>query len=111
MSRPELHDETVKVILAVLEGIAIPHASTVAHDETRTRVLHDRLMHVQVMLESLLGSACPNVDDAVAYLREKLNEHPPIGYVTQNQARRRCEAGATWMQAVSLDYQDKEADQ
>lgn len=111
MSRPELHDETVKVILAVLEGIAIPHASTVAHDETRTRVLHDRLIHVELMLESLLGSACPNVDDAVAHLNEKLAEHPPIGYVSQKKAHQRIKAGATWADAVSLDYQDKEADQ
>lgn len=107
MNRPDLHNETIKVILAVLEGIAIPHAATVKHDETRTRVLQDRLMHVTVMLESLLGSAAPDVDDAISYLQEKLAEHPPIGYVTQKQARRRCDAGATWMEAVSLDYRDQ----
>ncbi|MBD2894765.1 hypothetical protein amrb99_36920 [Actinomadura sp. RB99] len=110
MNRPELHDETVKLILAVLEGIAIPYASTVAHDETRTRVLHDRLIHVQVMLESLLGSACPNVDDAVSHLNEKLAEHPPVGYISQKQAHRRIKAGATWSEAVSLDYRDQEGD-
>ncbi|HEU5024631.1 MAG TPA: hypothetical protein VFV01_06875 [Spirillospora sp.] len=106
MNRPDLHDDTVKVILAVLEGIAIPYAATTAHDETRTRVLHDRLIHVQVTLESLLGSAAPDVDDAVSYLQEKLAEHPPVGYITKKQAHRRIKAGATWMQAVSLDYRD-----
>ncbi|MBD2897355.1 hypothetical protein amrb99_63150 [Actinomadura sp. RB99] len=111
MNRPDLHDETVKVILAVLEGIAIPHAATVAHDETRTRILHDRLMHVVVMLESLLGAARPDVDDAVSYLQEKLAEHPPVGYITQKRAHRRLKAGATWLEAVSLDYRDQEADQ
>ncbi|MFA1551982.1 hypothetical protein [Actinomadura chokoriensis] len=104
-----LSNETVKVVLAVLDGLAIPYAATVAHDETRTRILRDRLTHVVVMLEGLLRSGRPNVDDAISYLEEKLSEHQPIGYVTDQQARRRCEAGATWTDAVSLDYQGPEA--
>lgn len=109
MSRPDddiLPTETVKLILAVLDGIAIPYAANVAHAETRTRILHDRVMHVVVMLETLLGSGCPDVDEAVAYLEEKLDEHPPVGYVTQKQALRRIKAGATWAEAVSLEYRD-----
>ncbi|KAB2341867.1 hypothetical protein [Actinomadura rudentiformis] len=101
-----LPSETVKIILAVLDGIAIPHAATVEHDETRTKILLDRVMHVTVMLESLLGSGCPNIDDAVSYLEEKLAEHQPVGYVSQKAARRRIEAGATWSEAVSLDYRE-----
>lgn len=85
----ELSHETNELILAVLDAITIPHAATVEHDETRTRILLDRVMHLRVSLETLLGSACPDVTDAIKELRERLSEHEPIGYVTQKQAHRR----------------------
>ncbi|RKS76494.1 hypothetical protein BZB76_1850 [Actinomadura pelletieri DSM 43383] len=100
----ELSHETNELVLAVLNAIVIPHAATAAHDQTRTRILLSRVAHLQFTLETLLGSACPDVHDAAQTLEEKLAEHPPIGYVTNKEARRRCAAGATWAEAVSLDY-------
>lgn len=100
----ELSNETNELIVAVLNAIDIPYAATVAHDETRTRILLARVLRLQISLEQLLGSECPSVTDAVKELEEKLHEHQPIGYVTRKEAKRRCDAGASWAEAVSLGW-------
>jgi hypothetical protein len=102
----ELSHETNELVLAVLNAIDIPYAATVAHDETRTRILLARVMHLRISLETLLGSKHQDVTDAIKDLEERLSEHEPIGYVTNKEAHRRIKAGATWSEAVSLDYRD-----
>lgn len=100
-----LNDETRAVVDVVLEALDIPHAATVGHDETRTEVLIHRIMHLQVCMESLAdGDNDGWLDARLTYLRERLAAHPPVGYVTSKQARERTEAGASWPDAVSLDY-------
>lgn len=109
MTARELSDDTVKLITGVLDAIAVPHAATVTGDETRTRVLNSRVTALKLVLETLLGSACPDVSEAMEDLQTVLAEFPTIGYVTQRQAKQRLDAGASWSEAVSLDYQDGEA--
>lgn len=107
-----LNPETRAVIDTVLEAIDIPYAATVGHEETRARILGERIMQLKVSLR-LIAEADDRRDrfmdekftDGLAYLRKCLAEHPPTGYVTAQQARDRTAAGASWPEAVSLNYQ------
>jgi hypothetical protein len=101
--------ETRAVVDAVIEALAIPYAATEGHERTRQAILGHRARHLLVCMHRLADDGRP-LEPAwhLDYLREMLAGHPPAGYVTVEQARERCAAGATWMQAVSLDY-DQEA--
>jgi hypothetical protein len=71
---------------AVREALAIPHAATVGDDETRVKILLERVGHVVVMLGSILAEdATADVPWSVAYLRARLAEHPPAGYKTWDE--------------------------
>lgn len=106
-----LSAETRAVIDAVLEAIDIPYAASIGHEETRARIMGERIMQLKVSLR-MLAEASDRGDrfigetltEGLAYLREQLAEHPAEGYVTAEQAHERCEAGATWTDAVRLDY-------
>ncbi|MGI5325509.1 hypothetical protein [Actinomadura nitritigenes] len=106
-----LSAETRAVIVAVLDAVDIPYAATVAHEETRAKILADRVMHLVVHLRSVAdrGHADALARD-LEYLRERLDENPAAGYVTSEQARARCDAGAGWMDAVRLDYDSPAVD-
>ncbi|TDB83571.1 hypothetical protein E1264_27950 [Actinomadura sp. KC216] len=97
-----LNEETRAVIDAVLEALAIPHAATVGHEETRAKILDERLSLTVVVLENV---AMRGFDLAwsLECLRERLAEHPPTGYVTHDQAKERTAAGASWVEAVRRD--------
>lgn len=104
-----LTSDTRAVLEAIHEAIAIPYGATTAHERTRAEILSERLMHTVVCLESLLRrDNAAELPGTLEYLREMLAKHPAAGYVTTDQARRRVDAGATWMEAVSFDYQDEE---
>lgn len=105
-----LNDETRALLDVVLEAIDIPYAATTGGDETRTRIMGDRVMQLKVSLRRLAEAADrgdrhmdETLAEGLAYLRTCLAEHPAAGYVTDRQARERCEAGATWTEAVRLD--------
>ncbi|MEV2203709.1 hypothetical protein AB0E11_27635 [Streptomyces fradiae] len=72
-------DELHALLDAVRDAIAIPYAATIGDDETRARILADRVMHACIALENVLDR-----DDepgwTVEYLRARLAEHPPTGY-------------------------------
>ena len=63
---------------AVLEALDVPHAATVGDDETRAKILLERVGHAVVMLNSILHDEHPAPDAAwsVGYLRDRLAEHP-----------------------------------
>ena len=69
---------------AVLEALDIPHAATVGDEERRTAILVERAGHAVVMLRAILHEQHPAPDIAwsVAYLRDRLAEHPSVGYKT-----------------------------
>lgn len=113
MPQPTLTAETRDLIAAVVETLAIPYAATVGHEKTRAKILDERVMQLFVALKPLTSAADVTVERlawVLDYLREKLAEHPPVGYVTDEQARARCDAGATWPDAVRLDYPGPGAD-
>ncbi|MFG2016510.1 hypothetical protein [Actinomadura geliboluensis] len=107
-----LSAETRAVVAVVLEALDIPYAATVAHAETRTRILGERVLHLVVILRGMLQrDRAGDVSGDLEYLREKLAENPAAGYVTDEQARARCDAGAGWMDAVRLDYDGTDDDE
>lgn len=95
-----LNEQARTLVDVVLETLAIPHAATVGHDETRQDILNDRMRHLLVFLEGLRDPHPADLEWSLGYLRERLAEHPPVGYVTHAQAQERIEAGASWAEAV-----------
>jgi hypothetical protein len=75
---------------AVREAIGIPHAATVGDDETRARILADRVMHAQIALDNVLDRG-DEPGWSADYLRARLAEHPVTGYRHWDTAR--AEAG------------------
>jgi hypothetical protein len=72
---------------AVREAIDIPHAATVGDEDKRTAILLERAGHAVVMLSSVLDGSypAPDIPWSVAYLRDRLAEHPAAGYKTWQQ--------------------------
>ncbi|MET7731596.1 hypothetical protein ABZT02_09525 [Streptomyces sp. NPDC005402] len=95
--------DTRALLAAVLEALDIPHPATVGGNEAHDKVLNDRVMHAAIALRSVLDDK-PLMDTewTTAYLRERLAEHPPAGYVTVNQARAARAAGKSWSESVAL---------
>jgi hypothetical protein len=71
---------------AVREALDIPHAATVGDEETRTAILLERVRHTVVMLGSVLREDPVHLPWHVAYLRDRLAEHPDTGYRTWDEA-------------------------
>ncbi|MGW0632095.1 hypothetical protein [Streptomyces sp. NPDC002758] len=91
------------LLAAVLEALDIPHAATVGDAEAHDRILIERVMHAKIALHSELESGNPlGTEWTTRYVRERLAEHPPTGYVTSDQARAALAAGKTWSEAVAL---------
>lgn len=100
---PGRPDEPLRELLAaVLEALDIPHPATVGGSEAHDRVLNDRVSHAKIALRSALeeGGHPLGTEWTTAYLRERLAEHPPTGYVTTDQARAALAAGKTWAEAI-----------
>ncbi len=86
----ELNATTARDALeAVWEALSIPYAATVGEEVKRHEILNHRVMHAVVCLEALLGKnghITPYPEMSIAYLREKLAEHPAEGYRTWDEA-------------------------
>jgi hypothetical protein len=79
-------EDLLEALRAVRDAIRIPHAATMGGDETRTKILIERVGHAAVMLDGILGrDTYPDVAWSVAYLRERLAEHPAEGYKTWDE--------------------------
>ena len=86
----QLAAERLDALAAVREAIGIPYAATVGDDEARTPILLARVMDLSVFLDSILrDQPQPDwlVQHSIAYLRERLAEHPPGGYRTWDDVR------------------------
>ncbi|WP_406128314.1 hypothetical protein OHQ89_42685 [Streptomyces canus] len=91
------------LLAAVLEALDIPHPATVGHTEVYDRIRNDRATHAVVALRSVLDvKPLMGIAWTTAYLRERLAEHPPTGYVTVGQAHAALAEGKTWSEAVAL---------
>jgi len=82
--------ERLDALAAVREAVGIPYAATVGEDETvRTPILLERVMALSVFLGQVMREDGPKwlVPHSVAYLRERLEEHPATGYRTWDDVR------------------------
>ena len=103
MSEPTLA-EAVDLLRAVREALTIPSPATVGGGEVHDRILLERIRHARTALESVLDDGyTPPWDWTAEYLRERLAEHPAVGYVTAEQARAALAAGKPWSEAVNPD--------
>jgi hypothetical protein len=78
-------EDLLAALQAVREAIGIPNAATTGDQETRDRILIERVGHAVVMLDSVLDDKHPSPDRAawsVEYLRARLAKHPATGYKT-----------------------------
>ncbi|MGW0596131.1 hypothetical protein ACWD11_03185 [Streptomyces sp. NPDC002776] len=91
-----------ELLAAVLEALDIPHPATVGHQEAHDRTLNDRVTHAKIALRGALEGHPLGIDWTTQYLRERLAEHPPTGYVTHDQADAALAEGKTWSEAVAL---------
>lgn len=77
----ELADAYRAALELVREALDPPHAKTVGDDDQRRQIIHERLIHVLLMIGNVLER-----DNAAArhwaldYCRERLAEHPAVGY-------------------------------
>lgn len=97
-----------ELLATVLEALDIPTAASEANGKIRSAILAERLLYTVVALRSLAegtfaDTAAP-VTECMGWLHTHLAEHPATGYVTYEQAQKRMRAGASWSDAVSLDY-------
>jgi hypothetical protein len=103
MTRPQIPEPVRNLLAAVLEAIDIPHPATTGGEKAHDRLLNARAMHVRLALRDVLdGGPALGLDWNAAYLRERLAEHPIVGYVTVDQAQAALDAGKTWSEAVVL---------
>ncbi|MEU7048043.1 MULTISPECIES: hypothetical protein [Streptomyces] len=89
-------------LTAIADALDIPHPATYGGQEAYDRVLGERAMHAKIALRSALEDHVLGLDWNTQYLRERLAEHPPTGYVTCDQAHAALGAGKTWSEAVAL---------
>jgi hypothetical protein len=90
------------LLAAVLEALDLPYPATVGHEKAHDEVLNERAMHAKIALRAVLDDRAAGIAWTTEYLRERLAEHPPTGYVTSDQARAAVAAGKTWSEAVAL---------
>ncbi|GGV77484.1 hypothetical protein GCM10010294_45090 [Streptomyces griseoloalbus] len=95
-------DPARELLAAVLEALDIPAPATVGGTEAHDRVLNARVMHAKIALENVLEDDPLGIEWTTQYLRERLAETPPTGYVTSDQAREALAEGKTWSDAVTL---------
>lgn len=99
-----MNGETRAVIEAMLAALDIPSAATVGFERTRQEILMHRVMHTVVSLQFMLmdanGTGPLDPMRQLVYLRERLAEHPPVGYITWQQALERRRQGADYMESV-----------
>lgn len=97
---PPAARDLLAVILAALD---IPHPATAGGAEVYDRVRGERATHVVVALRSILDEKpLMDLEWTADYLKARLAEHPPVGYITCEQANAALARGKTWSEAVSL---------
>ncbi|MFD7064411.1 hypothetical protein [Streptomyces sp. NPDC059906] len=92
-----------ELLAAVLDALDIPAPATVGGSAAHDRVLNDRAMHARNALRDVLDGAPLGVGWTTRYLRDRLGDHPPTGYVTTAQAHAALAAGKSWSEAVAVD--------
>jgi hypothetical protein len=89
-------------LTAVADALDIPHPATAGGSEVYDRILGERAMHAKIALRSALEDHSLGLGWNTQYLRDRLAEHPPTGYVTCAEAHAALAAGKSWSEAVAL---------
>lgn len=72
-----------EALQVVLDALNIPNAATVGEQATRDKILVERAGHARAFLENILAeNGIGDVPWGIAYLRDRLAEHPAAGYKT-----------------------------
>jgi len=88
--------QLVDALTVVREALDIPHAATVGDDETRAKILDQRLGHAVAMFRGILGEdASRDIPWSVGYLRERLAGHSATGYRTWDERMAELKAAKT----------------
>jgi hypothetical protein len=87
-------------LAAVLEALDIPHAATAGGAKIRQEILNARILYTVAFLRGNLHED-HQLGWALGYLRERLGEHPPAGYVTYEEAQAALREGKSWIEAVT----------
>jgi hypothetical protein len=94
--------ELLDALGVVREALDIPYAATVGGDETRAKILDQRLGHAVGMLRGILGEdATRDVPWSVGYLRERLADYPATGYRTWDERMAELKAAKAASQEAS----------
>lgn len=92
-----------QLLAAIVEALDLPFPATIGHQPAHDKILNERVMHAKIALRSVLDDkSFMDIGWTTAYLRERLAEHPPTGYVTTEQARTALAEGKNWSEAVTL---------
>lgn len=97
----EIPDPVRELLTAVLEAMDIPHAATIGDAEVRDQIVKTRTMHAVLAIRSALTGSPVGIQWTTEYLRERLAEEPPTGYVTSEQAQAALAEGKSWSEAVA----------
>lgn len=95
-------DPVRDLLAAVLEAVEIPHPATVGDAEVRDQIVKTRTMHAVLAVQSALVGSPVGIEWTTEYLRERLAENPPTGYVSMEQAETALAEGRSWAEAVRL---------
>lgn len=102
MSTYDLPEPARELLAAILDALDIPNPATVGGTEAHDRVLNSRVIHTKIALRDILTEGAPlGIEWTTRYLRERLADNPPTGYVTFDQAQAALNAGKTWAEAVA----------
>ncbi|GAA3301361.1 hypothetical protein [Streptomyces cinereospinus] len=103
MSTHDLPEPVRGLLAAVLDALDIPNPATTGGSAAHGRILNTRVTHAKIALRDILEEHAPlGIEWTTNYLRERLADTPPVGYVTSAQAQAALDAGKTWSEAVTL---------
>ena len=102
MSTQPLPESIHNLLAAVLEALDIPNPATVGGTPAHDRVLNSRVIHAKIALRDILTEGAPlGIEWTTRYLRERLADNQPTGYVTFDQAAAARAEGKTWSEAIA----------
>ncbi|MFB4285663.1 hypothetical protein ACBJ59_61125 [Nonomuraea sp. MTCD27] len=103
LDRARVESEQLRDALrAVYEALDVPYAASEGDAEVRADLVDVRAGLAKRMLARLTyPEAHANVAEEVEELRAELAEHPPVGYVTDEQARAARAAGKSYKESVT----------
>lgn len=98
----EIPEPVRELLAAVLEAVEIPYPATLGDSEAYERIRATRTTHMEIAVRSALDGHPLGIEWTTEYLRERLAECPPTGYVTTDQVKSRLAEGRSWSEAVKL---------